>query len=75
MVSGCNLYFWKCGGRHPVLKELWDVNGPKRCAIVDLVPTGSYQATLSRIGLSYIGFGGFPFGLFFGQGPHCVEMY
>ena len=40
----------------PVLEELWDVNGPKRCAIVEKVPTGSYQATLSRIGLSYIGF-------------------
>ena len=50
-------------GGTPVLEELWDVNGPKRCAIVEKAPTGSYQATLSWIGLSYIGFEGFLFGL------------
>jgi hypothetical protein len=57
--------FGSVEGGTPVLEELWDDNGPKRCAIVDLVPTGSYQATLGRVGLSYIGFEGFPFGLFF----------
>ena len=60
--------FGSVEGGTPVLEELWDDNGPKRCAIVDLVPTGSYQATLSRIGLSYIGFEGFLFGFLF-SGP------
>ena len=34
----------------------------KRCAIVDIVPTGWYQATLKRIGLDGVGFDGVPFG-------------
>ena len=52
-----------------VFEELWGGSGSERCAIVEKVRTGSYEATLSRIGLSYIGFGGFPFGLFFLGGP------
>ena len=39
-----------------VLRELRAGNGSKRCAIVDIVPTGSYQAALSRIGLYDVGF-------------------
>ena len=40
------------------------MNGFKRCAVVDIVPTGSYQATLTQISLYRIGFKGFPFGTF-----------
>jgi hypothetical protein len=47
-----------------VLKELRAGDGFKRCAIVDIVPTGSYPATLKRIGLNAIGFEGFPFRTF-----------
>ena len=39
-------------------------NGFKRCAIVDIVPTGSYHATLKRIGLNRVSFKGFPFRTF-----------
>ena len=38
------------------------VRCPNRCAIVDIVPTGLYRATLKRIGLSGVGFDVFPFG-------------
>ena len=73
MVSGRNVNFWKSAQRGtPVLEELWDESGPKRCAIVEKVPTGSYQATLSRIGLSYVGFRGFPFGLIFSEPFFCL---
>ena len=41
---------------HLVLKELRAGSGFKRCAIVDIGPTGSYQTTLKRIGLGCIGF-------------------
>jgi hypothetical protein len=60
-----------------VLGEVCGGSGPKRCAIVDLVPTGSYEATLKRIGLSCIGFEGFPFGLFFWNYANvckCMQM-
>ena len=67
--------FGSVEGGIPVLEELWDESGPKRCAIVEKVPTGSYEATLSRIGLSYIGFEGFPFGLFFGQGQVFGQIF
>ena len=45
--------------RHPVLGELRDRTRPERYAIVDIVPTGSYEATLKLIGLSDVGFEGF----------------
>ena len=51
-------------GGTPVLQELWDESGPKRCPIVEKFSTGSYEVTLSRIGLSYIGFEGFLLRLF-----------
>ena len=57
-VFGC----WKNG--RIVFGEFWGIGQPERCTIVDLVPTGSYQATLDRIVFSYIGFEGFPFGPF-----------
>ena len=47
-----------------VLEELRVGTGFKTCAIVDKVPTGSYRATLKRIGLSGVGFEGFPFRTF-----------
>ena len=37
------------------------MNGFKRCAVVDIVPTGSYQATLTQISLYRIGCKGFSF--------------
>ena len=61
-------------GGPPVLEELWDESGPKRCAIVEKAPTGSYEATLSWIGLSYVGYGGFLFGFFF-SGFRSVGTY
>ena len=45
-----------------VFTELRVGSGFKRRAIVDIVPTGSYQATLSRIGLYGVGFEGVPVG-------------
>ena len=77
LVVGINIVRSVEGGG-TVLEELWDESGPKRCAIVDLVPTGSYEATLKRIGLSCIGFEGFPFGLFvwnYANVCKCVQMY
>ena len=50
--------------RDPVIKESRAGNGFKRCARVDIVPTGSYQATLSGIGFYGVGFEGFPFETF-----------
>ena len=52
----------KVEAQNVVLKVLRAGTGFKRCAIVDIVPTGSYQATLKRIGLDGVGFEGFPFG-------------
>ena len=52
----------KVEAQNVVLKVLRAGAGFKRCAIVDIVPTGSYQATLKRIGLDGVGFEGFPFG-------------
>ena len=45
----------KVEAEHFGSKELIAGAGFKRCAIVDIVPTGSYQATLKRIGLDEIG--------------------
>ena len=44
---------------HIVLEEVRAGSSFKRCALVDIVPTGSYQATLKRIGLDGVGFEGF----------------
>ena len=52
----------KIEAEHLGSKELIAGTGFKICAIVDIVPTGSYQATLKRIGLYCVGFEGFPFG-------------
>ena len=64
MVSGVIYIFANVEGGSPVLDEVRDKSGPKRCAIIDIVPTGSYQTTLSLIGLSAVGFEGFPSGAF-----------
>ena len=47
---------------HIVLEEVRAGSSFKRCAVVDIVPTGSYQATLKQIGLDGVGFEGFPSG-------------
>ena len=52
----------KVEAEHLGPKELIAETGFKICAIVDIVPTGSYQATLKRIGLDGVGFEGFPSG-------------
>ena len=52
----------KVEAEHLGSKELIAGKRFKRCIIVDMVPTGSYQANLKRIGLYCVGFEGFPFG-------------
>ena len=54
----------KVEAQNLVLKELRYGNSFKRCAIVDIAPMGSYQATLKRVGLNCVAFEGFPSGAF-----------
>ena len=54
----------KVEAQNLVLKELRYGNSFKRCAIVDIVPMGSYQATLKRVGLYGISYEGVPFRTF-----------
>ena len=49
----------KVEAEHLVSEEIIAGTAFKRCAIVDIVPTGSYPTTLKRIGLNAIGFEGF----------------
>ena len=50
--------------KHIGLKELRAGSSFKRCAVVDIVPTGSYRATLSGIGLYGVGLKVFLLGSF-----------
>lgn len=46
--------FRRVEGGTPVLGNILDINGSERCTIIDLIPTGSYQPTLSWIVFSYV---------------------
>ena len=64
----------KVEAEHLGSKELIAGTGFKRCAIVDIVPTGSYQATSSGICLYCVGFKGFLLGPYIAAFPLSVYM-